>query len=352
MSLLKVLAMGNSDIFSKNISAGMGTFAVSLSNELAMSVKLDYFTYNSLLHGAIKSILRSYIYKKYDVIHDFTGWSYYRKRPGYPPYVVTLHDLTVNIFQPDFLFRNNYKGLTKGIWFRTLKSRIIKNLKQADRVIAVSTLLKELAIDYFDIDEEKIYVVNHGISFQSYKSKFAKADKFIISTLSNLEARKNPKMLLRAFELFRVNLPTHERDKVELHLYGNVNETFKEWLNLPNYGKNIFLEGPIEQTTKQEMYCKSSVFVFPSIEEGFGMPIMEAQWCGIPIIIFGSGIISSEVGKYVYKAYTAEEMANLFLNFYKHGFPKNIKNKQITYARGFTWKKAAKEILRIYNDIT
>ncbi len=351
---MNVIIMGNYDMFTKKISPGAGTFAMSLSKELSKLVHIDFFTYSSLLNGTIKSFFSNKNFKKYDIVHDFIGWSYYRKTKSMPPFVVTLHDFTVNMFCPDFIFGPNYIGGVKGyFWFNLLRSRIIDNLKKADAIIAISNLSRELAIDLFDIDERKIFVINHGVTYSKNKNsaKIFDENKFIISTLSDLGPRKNPKMLLRAFKIFRDNLPDKERQNVELHLFGKASKKIIKWLNIQNYGENIFLDGPIDQTLKWSVYRESSIFAFPSIEEGFGMPIIEAQRYGIPTIIFGSGMISEEVGKYAYKAYTSEEMAKMFLKIYKYGFSKYHKINQLRYTKSFTWKKAAIETLKVYKRV-
>jgi len=347
---MKVLMIGHKNLFTKTVGPGGGTFVAELTSRLNKYVDLDYFSYSNVLFGAIKSPLLNYgsNYKSIDIIHDLMGASLIIKKPP-RPYIITLHD-NFGILS-DFLVYPDGKGTFKSkLWLYLTKKGKSKNLEYADFIIAVSSNIKQNLIDFFEIPKEKIFVINHGVN-PVFKPRHGRSDKFIIGTLSDLTTRKDPIMLIDAFKIFVESLNKKEREKIELDIYGKQSNYIIQKLKQRCIGYNIKFKGQISQSQKPYIYNKFNIFAFPSIEEGFGMPILEAQASGVPVIINGNGIIAQEVQKYAIKAYTTEDMAEQFYSIFLHGYNRNSLNAAVKYARSFTWEKTAKRTLEVYKKV-
>ncbi|EQD46979.1 mannosyltransferase, partial [mine drainage metagenome] len=344
---MKVLMLGHESLFRKTVGPGMGTFATELISRLQKNIALDYFTYNNALFSMPKSLLLDYESnrRRIDVVHDLSGVSLIIKKPT-RPYILTLHD-NFGILS-DFLVYPDGKGTFKSrVWLYITKKGKSKNIKNADAIIAVSSNIEQNLIDFFDVPKEKIFVINHGIN-PIFRPRHTKSDKFVIGTLSDLTQRKDPIMLIDAFKLFADGLNRTEKEEIELDIYGKQSKCIIEKLKQRSLGYNINFKGPVSQSQKPYIYNKFNIFVFPSIEEGFGMPILEAQASGVPVIINGNGMISKEVQKYCLKAYTQEEMADLFYSIYSRRYDKILSNNGVRYTRSFTWEKTAKRTLEVY----
>ncbi|MEM3610337.1 MAG: glycosyltransferase, partial [Candidatus Anstonellales archaeon] len=116
--------------------------------------------------------------------------------------------------------------------------------------------------------------------------------------------------------------------------------------------KNIRFMGFAPEEKLIETYDSFDCFVFPSLYEGFGLPILEAQARGLPVIIYKYGKIPKEVRKYCFEAESPEHMAQIIENLKENGYNEKLKEKATAYARSFTWEKTAKETLKIYKKVS
>jgi glycosyltransferase involved in cell wall biosynthesis len=99
------------------------------------------------------------------------------------------------------------------------------------------------------------------------------------------------------------------------------------------------------------IYDSFDAFIFPSYHEGEGLPILEAQSRGLPVIIYKNGKIPKEVRKYCFEAESPEHMAQIIENIKENGYNEKLRKKATAYARSFTWEKTARETLKVYNKI-
>ncbi|MEM3860160.1 MAG: glycosyltransferase, partial [Candidatus Micrarchaeaceae archaeon] len=114
---------------------------------------------------------------------------------------------------------------------------------------------------------------------------------------------------------------------------------------------NVSLMGYLKEKDKVKTYDSFNAFIFPSLYEGFGSPILEAQARGLPVIIYKYGKIPKEVRKYCFEAESPEHMAQIIEELKENGYNERLKKKAIKYARSFTWEKTAKETLGVYKTV-
>lgn len=104
--------------------------------------------------------------------------------------------------------------------------------------------------------------------------------------------------------------------------------------------------GPFKEDKIVDIYDSFDALFFPSLEEGFGLPILEAQARGIPVIVFKNAEIPEEVCKYCIKIENELPSIDEIVSF-KEKFEKEM----IDYARKFTWNKTIKDTIEIYEKI-
>ncbi len=154
------------------------------------------------------------------------------------------------------------------------KRGMLLTIKKADHILCVSENTRRDLIN-LGVEPSRLSVI-YNIIGKNFKklSKKRKNDKIIVGHLSSYAYNKNVGVLIKAFKKVK-------SDKLELHLYG---------AKLPFEiadDKRIKYFGHATDTVK--MYNSFDVFVFPSIWEGFGMPIMEAKRCKVPVITYKKG---------------------------------------------------------------
>ncbi len=146
-------------------------------------------------------------------------------------------------------------------------------LRYSDHIIAVSELTKTKIISKTGIDGSKIDVVYPIIDASFKPLKRRRSSKVIIGHISSYHRHKNVGVLVRAFQ-------AASNPWLELHLYGGNLTRFRTPY------KRIKYFGKVPQKRMNAVFNSFDVFVFPSIIEGFGMPVMEAKRCKVPVITY------------------------------------------------------------------
>ncbi len=111
------------------------------------------------------------------------------------------------------------------------------------------------------------------------------------------------------------------------------------------------LKGYLKEENKLNAYDNFDAFVFPSLYEGLGYPILEAQARGLPVVIYKYGKVPKKVRKYCFEAESPEHMAQIIENLKEKGYNEKLRKKATAYARSFTWEKCAKETVEVYKTI-
>lgn len=163
-------------------------------------------------------------------------------------------------------------------------------LKYADRIIAVSQFTKDEIIKYYRVPDKKISIVYNAshlscseVNSEYMRKKYSLPKKFILM-LGTMQPRKNIPFAVRAFAQIADTFPD-----VSVVLAGkkahNFDREIQQLINeRPQLKNRIIFTGYIDEEDKCAVYDLATVFVFPSLYEGFGVPILEAFHVGTPVI--------------------------------------------------------------------
>jgi len=196
--------------------------------------------------------------------------------------VVTFHDMTF------FLFPQLHTWARR-LFFPTAM-RI--SARQADAIITVSESTRQDAIRLLAIDPGKIFTAQLGVdpSFRTINdlgeksrviAKYNLPERFILY-LGTIEPRKNLPILIRAYRQL-VNSGTSHK-LVLVGKYGWMYEDVLDLVDELGLEDKVFFAGYVPQDDLPLVYNLASLFVYPTIYEGFGLPALEAMACGVPVI--------------------------------------------------------------------
>ena len=255
------------------------------------------------------------------------------------PKVTTYHDLT------SILCKNC------GVTFHTkISAPIIYRIvgMYSDFTIAISTQTKNEMIENLKIHSEKIQAIPLGID-----PKYIHIEKnntfFTIGYLGALVKRKRIDYLLKCFSQLKI---LHPDLNVRLVICGKKSP---ECLRLIELSKklNIFeyveYKGFVKESELVDVYNCFDIFIIPSDWEGFCLPLMECQKCGVPVIIREDAHIPEEVSKCCLKASSEEDMAEKVYQLLTNSeLKRDIIKKGLIYSKQFTWERTAEDTINIY----
>lgn len=263
--------------------------------------------------------------------------------------VVTFHD-AIFMRHPEL-----YPALYRHTFIRKNKY----SLHAADKVIAISEQSKRDAIRFFKVPEQKIDVIYQGCNElfrQTYsheklaqtKRQYDLPDAFILS-VGALEERKNLMTLLKAYALTKQTIPlviVGRETKYAAHLKQQAAEL--------NITKNILFLHQVATPDLTAIYQSATLFVFPSLFEGFGIPILEALCSKVPVIT-SSGSCFEETGGnaacYVDPLNT-DELAAGIQHLIDHAeVRESMIEKGTLHAQNFTEDKIASRWINLYKSL-
>jgi glycosyltransferase involved in cell wall biosynthesis len=216
---------------------------------------------------------------KIDVFHGLSHVLPYGIEKTGIPSVVTIHDL-IFLRYPEF-YQTIDRKLYQSVYHSACKS--------ASKIIAISNQTKKDLVNYFRIDPEKIEVIYQSCNPCFYervgeaqksvvRSRFGLPEKFILN-VGTIETRKNQLSILKGVVQEALDIPV-----VLLGKPTDYKKELDEFIIESGIRKQlIFLHGATTAEL-QAIYQMAEVMVYPSIYEGFGLPVLEAQASGCPVI--------------------------------------------------------------------
>ncbi len=274
----------------------------------------------------------------YDIIHNMDQKPMLPLRKGKSIMLTTVHD-----FQP--MISPEYNDTTpKEMAWQILINYGMSVSLNSDHLIARSTLTKSDAVK-LGYDPKNITIISDGVD-ERYFSKIKKPLRkdFVVGYLGAFRKRKNIGFAINSFR--HIN-----KKNITFEIYGKEEFEYKKVISASMHDSRIKYMGFASENKIVQIYDSFDAFVFPSLYEGFGIPIIEAQARGLPVIIYKHGKIPKEVRKYCLEAEDQAHMAQIIESLKENGYNERIRKKATEYARTFTWSREAKETLSLYKKL-
>lgn len=292
----------------------------------------------------INSSLSNFFIKKIkpDIIHTTDYFENYTD--NFNPLVVTIHDLIHEIFHFEYAKGKDYRP----------KERI---LKLADQIICVSKNTKKDLLKYYKVDEKKVRVIYHGCNF-SYDTQILNIDNNVdinFKYFLYVGSRKRYKNFFLLIEDFKKNKQIYNEFKIICFGGGELLKSEKKILKEKNidFNKIIFFPSDNDELLFK-LYKNAYALIYPSMYEGFGMPILEAMALGCPVISSNSSSLPEVYGD------AALSFSPLLQNDLSNKLDKIVSDQKLReklinlgylQTSKFSWKNCAKETLSLYKRI-
>lgn len=365
--------------------AGIAHYTYHLVKKLLEHDKLDEFIlfFDHRARGVYKdflqpnSIIRFFSYSRYkkylpffyshvlsasnleaehlDVYHspaNIVPLAYGRK------FAVTIHDLAIYREPKFFPARQGF----------SIKYLVPKTIQKASRIIAVSQSTKKDVQEFFKVPEEKITVVYEGVDHGRFAQKFDlpeireylkkayRIKKPYILFVGTLEPRKNLIRLIEAFYSLVAGDPNFA-EKYQLVLVGYKGWLYNEFFEaVKSRGlqNSVVFTGYLPSADLPKFYAAASVFVYPSIYEGFGLPLLEAFAAGVPVITSNNSSLAEIAGSAakLIDPYDTEGMSQAIESVLTDpDMARELALKGRARASDFSWDKCAEQTIEVYKTI-
>ena len=329
----------------------MGRVSTDFSNEIS---KTSDFKYTYLIppgHNVenipkkeqcdlttFRKISSNYM-RQYDlchVLHQLPKFSFKKAKRV----VLTIHDLN---------FRYTKSKLKQKKYKRIVQSSVNK----ADYICFISEFTKNDCFQHLKIPEQtRTTVIYNGVNDLPQPSSapdWCPSGDFLFS-IGQFLNKKNFHVLLPFLKL----LP----ESISLIIAGQNNTAYggelKEQIKSFDLEKRIVLPGPVNESEKSFLYHNCKAFVFPSIAEGFGLPVIEAMKCKKPVFCSDKTSLK-EIGSnfaFFWQDFTPAHMEKIYkegLATFEHN--EEFADQQLEYANSFTWEKNVREYIKIYQQL-
>ena len=249
---------------------------------------------------------------------------------------------------------------------RRLNSRFIKPVfsRKMDLIFTVSETSRIYLSKKYNVAPERFSVVYNAVDsrfrtlpeaeLEGIQEKYAKGKQFVLH-ISNYSMRKNPFTVLRGFSLLRKSMPD---TPLALVIVGNgwdQDARIKEFIVQEGLEEDVILPGYLPTEDIPKLLNLASVFVFPSLYEGFGMPNLEAMACGCPVITSAEFAIPEIVGDAAITLKTttdAQELANHMKRvIVDPQLSEELRNKGLQQSGRYSWSQSAETTLEAYHRL-
>jgi glycosyltransferase involved in cell wall biosynthesis len=256
-----------------------------------------------------------------DVLHCPTYRGPLRSRV---PLVVTVHDLAV-LRHPETFNR----------WTRTYSPRVVPGvLRAARRVIAVSQFTRRELVELLGVPDEKIRVVPNAVGDEFTHEGPSEGGEYVLA-VGTLEPRKNLERLVEAVR----------RTDLELRVVGA-----RGWGGVDIRGNGVRWLGEVDDAELARLYRGAACVAYPSLYEGFGIPVLEAMACGAPVVTT-RGTAMEEVAAGAAVLVDARDPAEIAAGIERATAERDaLVARGLERARAFRWDAVAAATVDVYRE--
>jgi glycosyltransferase involved in cell wall biosynthesis len=364
-------------------ASGIGRYAINLTRTLLTILAsnrndIDFVIFTApqtcrdILHGfpgtysecgmAVKSsLLRSLAFlpraiqrQRIDVFHglDHVAIPLFGKQGKY---VVTIHDIIPLLFPQFFPLKHRL----------VVRAALVRVAKQADMVIVPSQAVQEDVMQHLHITTDRLAVIPEGCErrfsplteparLAQMRQAYGLPSQYLLF-LGTLEPRKNVTTLLQAFAHLRQAQEIDPALRVVIAgAPGWQTATLYHTVRRLRLENAVVFPGFIAEADLPDLYRGAQIFVFPSLYEGFGLPVVEAMGCGVPVIASNTSALPEVTGGaalLVDPLDVAGLAAAIRELGHNDGLRQRLRCQGLARTQHFSWETAAQKTLELYRSL-
>jgi glycosyltransferase involved in cell wall biosynthesis len=264
--------------------------------------------------------------------------------------IVTIHDLSF-VRLPEMTMPGMSRHLNK--W-------VSHSVRRADHVIAVSEATRQDLMALYQTPPDKISVIYHGVGpefkavrdtaqLMAVRQRYNLGEHPFILSIGTLQPRKNYRRLIQAFA--QIDPP------IKLVIAGGkgwqCDEIFAE-VEQQKLQDRVIFPGFIAEADLPALYNAATLFIYPSLCEGFGLPALEAMACGAPVIASNQSSLPEVVGEagLLVDPQDVDAMAKAMAHLLKNGdLRQKLSAAGLKQAAKFTWPEMGQKLLALYKRV-
>jgi glycosyltransferase involved in cell wall biosynthesis len=319
---------------------------------------LDNWFFNRTISGAV-DVIKSDVYEA----HTVSGYGFLRtlkKRSMRKPFIQTIHGVLADEYVQSFqggspTFRAKLANLI--MW--RLSSLEEESAKNATLIVTVSKYSSKKIVEFYDVDKTKIRIVPNGVDSQRFrpvkdceeiKQRIGISNKQCVLFVGRLIPRKGLPFLVEAAKHI-----VKERGETAFVVVGNgpLKNHLISYLEKINLSGNFVFLGDVSDEVLPALYNCADVFALPSIQEGQGIALLEAQATAKPVVAFNVGgvreaMLDKETGLLVKP--NSQELADALLKLLSDRFLREkMGNKGREFvSNSFSWDICAQKMFQVY----
>lgn len=270
----------------------------------------------------------------------------------------------------DVMYLKDYSAIPQSLsiyqrWGRIYRKMIVSlTIKHVAKIITVSNFSKNDIKEHFpsiknegidviyEAADERFRVVDRNDATVKIKNKFGIAGSYILS-LGATDPRKNTELVIKKY----IELRREKKIEEKLVIVGMPNWRQTKFYNMAyesSFAEDIMFTDFISEEDLVLLYNCATVFLYPSLYEGFGIPPLEAMACGVPVITSNTTSIPEIVGNaaLLINPRDGKELEKVLLNLLNDEMlRKDLIKRGLEQVKNFSWKKMAKETLNVYESL-
>src|SRR5258706_1055650 len=289
---------------------------------------------------------------KFDLVH-FTAFNPFIvsvpfKKPRGTKFALTIYDLIPLIYPSHY--PPGIKGLVR---LKINKSLIRKNV---DAILTISETSKKDICRFFGVNPKIVHVIYLAprpiFKKMEIKKRYSLPDRFVLY-VGDVNYNKNIPVLLEACKLSDITLVMAGKQAYDIESLDLDHAELKHLKGLDWSNTNRL--GFVQDNDLAEIYNLASIYVQPSLYEGFGLPVLEAFASGTPVVAAKTqSLVEIADGSALFAdSKSPEDFAEKIKSLINNAkLAKELTNKGLTKVKGFTWEKTAKETYDLYENLT
>lgn len=290
--------------------------------------------------------------------------------------ITTIHD--VAFMRKEKIYQNNICSNINKVWTRGLMNFLVGlitrrkyqlnnldylkwstkyALQTAKKIITVSNFTKKEILDIYKTKEDKLAVVSNGYNNKLYRKiddeekiktvldSYGISGKYFLY-VGRLEKKKNTARLVESFAILRENHPEIKHKLILIGSAGFCYDEVKYIIKENNIENEVLLLGWVPEVDLPYFFNGAEAFVFPTLYEGFGIPVIQALACGVPVVASGIEVLKeiSDNKALFFNPYSKDDITRaLYRIIDDKDLRERLSREGLERAKNFSWEKCARE---------